>query len=73
MAIKTLGSTQKIRVGRESGNTTFIFLGLNYYIFKREINILFPREIIFHLLLILITFMLERSNIEINFIKAKKV
>jgi len=29
MAIKTLGSAQKIRVGRESGNT-FIFLGLRY-------------------------------------------
>jgi len=28
MAIKTLGSAQKVRVGRESGNTTFIFLGL---------------------------------------------
>jgi len=28
MAIKTLGSAQKIRVGRESGNTTFISLGL---------------------------------------------
>jgi len=28
MAIKTLGSAQTIRVGRESGNTTFIFLGL---------------------------------------------
>jgi len=28
MAIKTLGSAQKISVGRESGNTTFVFLGL---------------------------------------------
>jgi len=28
MAIQILGSAQKIRVGRESGNTTFIFLGL---------------------------------------------
>jgi len=28
MAIKSLGSAQKIRRGRESGNTTFIFLGL---------------------------------------------
>jgi len=28
MAIKTLGSAQKIRVGQESGNTTFICLGL---------------------------------------------
>jgi len=28
MAIKTLGSAQKIKVGRESGNTTLIFLGL---------------------------------------------
>jgi len=28
MAIKTLGSAQKIRVGRESGSTTLIFLGL---------------------------------------------
>jgi len=25
MAIKTLGSAQQIMVGRESGNTTFIF------------------------------------------------
>jgi len=33
MAIKTLGSAQKIRVGRESGNATFIILGLirNYF------------------------------------------
>jgi len=29
MAIKTFGSAQKIRVDRESGNTTFIFLGLS--------------------------------------------
>jgi len=28
MAIKTSGSAQKIRIGRESGNTTLIFLGL---------------------------------------------
>jgi len=31
MAIKTLESAQKIRVGRESGNTTFIFLGLRLH------------------------------------------
>jgi len=29
LAIKTLGSAQKIRVGRESGNTTFTFLGIS--------------------------------------------
>jgi len=29
MAIKTLGPAQKIRVGRKSGNTKLIFLGLN--------------------------------------------
>jgi len=28
MAIKTLGSSQQIRVSRESGNTKLIFLGL---------------------------------------------
>jgi len=31
MAIKTLGSAQKIRVSRESGNTIFIFLGLRVH------------------------------------------
>jgi len=31
IAIKNLGSAQKIRVGRESGNTTVIFLGLTEF------------------------------------------
>jgi len=35
MAIKTLVSAQKNRDGRESGNTTFIFLGLTINDFRR--------------------------------------
>jgi len=39
MAIKTLGLAQKIRVGRESGNTTFILLGLTVCLYMNRINI----------------------------------
>jgi len=41
MSIKTLGSSQKIRVGRESGNTTFIFLGLS-----EDLNLLYSHAFI---------------------------
>jgi len=34
MAIQILGSAQKIRVGRESGNTTFFFFRLYKCIYK---------------------------------------
>jgi len=39
MAIKTLWSLQKIKVSRESGNTTFIFLGLNIYIYIKRTSV----------------------------------
>jgi len=48
MAIKTLGSAQKIRVGRESGNTTFIFLTLSFCRIKlRTASIADNRQVLY--------------------------